>query len=218
MNLRRTNPIPVSDRQVRGAWIAVAVIVILLLVGTIIALFRLNAENSDLARRIDATNADRGQLATDLDRQQAAAKALARQVRSLGGAPVVTPTPVPGAIGPTGPIGPQGLPGIPGPQGPPGPKGDPGNNGSTGATGTQGSAGAPGATGSKGDTGPQGPPGPQGDPGPKGDPGPQGPAGTANPGTYACPAGQYLTGFTITADGSVTFTCADPTPPGQAKK
>lgn len=36
-----------------------------------------------------------------------------------------------------------------------------------------------------------------------------GPQGTALPGTYACPEGQFVTGFSIAIDGAVTLTCAD---------
>ena len=86
-------------------------------------------------------------------------------------------------------------------------RGDEGKGGSDGADGDPGSDGingqdgAPGAPGAKGDTGPKGD---KGDPGERG---PAGPPGTAQPGSYACPSGQYLEGFSIGADGTVSLTC-----------
>lgn len=104
--------------------------------------------------------------------------------------------------------GTQGLPGTPGIQGPQGRPGRDGRPGAAGAAGSSGAQGATGATGADGAQGPQGEPGPAG---PQGEPGPAGPAGaagTAQPGTYACPDGQYLTGFGVASDGAVTLTCA----------
>lgn len=100
---------------------------------------------------------------------------LARQVRSMGGEPVVEPSELPspgpagaqgdqgpqGVQGPTGPQGPQGVPGVPGPQGavgaaltgpagPPGPKGDTGPAGPAGKDGSDGKNGTNGSDGAPG--------------------------------------------------------------------
>jgi hypothetical protein len=63
-------------------------------------------------------------------------------------------------------------------------------------------------------------PGPMGPAGPAGAdstvPGPQGirgPEGTARPGDYACADGEYMTGFTIDAEGAVTLACQSLVPP-----
>lgn len=164
-----------------------------------------------LVASVDSSRRDRADLHQRLDeqieradQQKAAADALARQVRRLGEVPVVEPddlppastVPLPGAQGPVGPVGPQG---------PRGPKGDTGSSGVNGETGTPGSAGAAGTTGADGAKGEKGDPGPQG---PAGPPGPAGPSGTAQPGTYSCPAGEYLRGFSVNADGSINLTCA----------
>lgn len=137
------------------------------------------------------------------------------------GTPIAGPA---GAQGEPGPAGPEGPPGVAGPQGrtgPPGETGPPGPMGRTGAAGTDGepgSVGATGATGASGEQGEPGPAGPQGEPGATGATGEQGeqgatgPAGTAKPGTYDCPVGQYVTGFTVTQDGGVDLACSAFTP------
>lgn len=130
-----------------------------------------------------------------------------------------------GVRGPQGRTGPPGEIGPPGPVGPRGPKGDTGDVGAIGAPGrgiqsmqcatggwiieyTDGllseSGPCQGPQGVHGDQGPMGPPGPEG---------PQGPQGTARPGTYACPDGEHMTGFTVDAEGAVTLSCQAPTPP-----
>jgi hypothetical protein len=50
--------------------------------------------------------------------------------------------------------------------------------------------------------------------GAKGDDGQDGQDGTAKPGTYTCPEGEAMTGFTVADDGSVTVACRDV--PGRA--
>lgn len=55
--------------------------------------------------------------------------------------------------------------------------------------------------------------GPQGVHGEQGAQGKEGPQGTAKPGTYACPDGEIVTGFTVAEDGDVTLACQAPTPP-----
>ncbi|GAA4075793.1 collagen-like protein [Nocardioides kongjuensis] len=148
----------------------------------------------------------------------ATAQALAEQVRLLGQQPVVEPD--------DPPAGAPGAPGLRGPMGPPGPRGAScveelgyprcrGAAGSAGATGATGQAGVDGAAGPAGKDGKDGAQGPQGDPGPAG---PQGPAGTAVPGTYSCPAGEVMTGFTVAGDGSVSLACQPTIPAAQGGK
>lgn len=140
-----------------------------------------------------------------------------------------------GERGPAGVRGPQGRTGPPGEIGPPGPVGPRGKTGDVGATGATGAPGrgiqsmqcatggwiitytdglgepdggpCVGAQGPKGDQGLQGV---HGDQGPMGPPGPQ---GTAQPGTYACPDGEVMSGFTVDPDGAVTLACQDTIPP-----
>lgn len=128
-----------------------------------------------------------------------------------------------GAPGPQGERGPAGVQGPQGRTGPPGETGPRGPLGPRGEPGQDGVAGAPGADGATGAAGPQGEPGPQGIQGPQGEPGadstvpgPQGargPQGTAQPGTYTCPDGEYMTGFTVDVEGAVTLACKPFTAP-----
>lgn len=118
-------------------------------------------------------------------------RALAAQVRRLGGTPVVTPPAagspgIPGATGPPGPAGPTGRPGA----GTPGP---------TGPTGGQGPAGPAGqsVTGPPGPAGPAGPAGKDGKDGADGSP-PTSWTWTYLGVTYIC---------TQTAPGSTTYEC-----------
>lgn len=124
--------------------------------------------------------ADRTQLREALIQEEDAREALARQVESLGGTPVVpsqstrpgeTPRPlyevIPGPRGPVGPSGPSGSDGrtpdpVPGPAGSNGAPGDT----ITGPPGPAGPAGKDGANGSDGkDSTVPGPPGPAGNDG-----------------------------------------------------
>lgn len=98
-----------------------------------------------------------------------------------------------------------------GPQGPVGEKGKPGDDGSDGV-GVPGETGAPGQAGKDGTAGKDGSQGPQGEPGPAGPAGPPGPAGAAVPGSYSCPDGEVMSGFTVAADGSVSIACRPATP------
>ncbi|WP_284704942.1 hypothetical protein [Nocardioides bruguierae] len=140
---------------------------------------------------------------------------LARQVRRLGGTPVVTPSDIEPATGPVGPVGAVGPPGPRGPAGQDGEDGADGQDGSdgkrgrTGATGETGPAGATGvagADGTDGKAGATGATGPQGPAGPKGDTGATGPRGEAG---AAGPAG-YPETFTFTDRTGATYTCTDP--------
>jgi hypothetical protein len=155
---------------------------------------------------------------------------------------VVQGIPVAGPAGPGGPPGPQGERGFTGAQGiqgrtGPGPtaaqiaaavddwcsagmcRGEAGDRGQAGVdstvAGPQGSQGEPGQDSTV--PGPAGPAGQDGEDGADSTiPGPQGirgPQGTAKPGTYACPDGEFMTGFTVDPDGAVTLACQDPIPP-----
>lgn len=176
---------------------------------------------------IDTVSGDRASqegkldtLAQQVARERALVAKANRRLTANGQPPVVEPGPpvigIPGLNGipgPPGARGPRGFPGIPGLSGPVGPRGIPGlpGRGIPGDPGTAGTAGTPGAQGPAGPAGADGAPGPKGDPGPQGDPGPAGPKGdpgTAQPGTYACPDLQFLRGFTVGPDGSVTLDCA----------
>jgi hypothetical protein len=128
----------------------------------------------------------------------------------------------PGEPGKDGKDGRDGRPGEPGADGEPGTDGADGSNGIDGAPGrgiqsmqcaTGGwiiqyadglAASDPGPC-----RGPQGEPGADGKDGADGEDGVDGKDGTARPGTYACPEGQFATGFAIATDGAVTLTCAD---------
>lgn len=136
---------------------------------------------------------------TRLDDQQVTSKVLADQLRALGEEPVIEPADPPPSVQ-TIPI-----PGRPGTPGRDGVNGKPGRDGKAGQDGSDGTPGTPGNAGPKGDTGAAGP---QGDRGQEGPVGPQGPPGTAQPGTYTCPDGEYLRGFTIAPDGAVNLICA----------
>lgn len=144
------------------------------------------------------------------------------------GAPYTGPPPSPGPPGPSGAPGEPGADGAPytGPAPADGEAGKDGKDGQDGAPGVDGETPQVSAlldsgghliisvTTSAGtqtyDVGAV-----VGPPGPAGPPGPPGPAGTAQPGDYQCPSGQYLVGFTVGSDGSVTLTCtALPIGPG----
>ena len=73
-------------------------------------------------------------------------------------------------------------------------------------TGPVGPAGATGATGPQGPAGETGAAGPAGATGATGPQGPAGPAGTNVAAGHACPAGQFVTGFTANGD----LACAAP--------
>jgi type II secretory pathway pseudopilin PulG len=141
-----------------------------------------------LARNVHEAQAKADRSAAKADRSEAATKAataavadLARQVRHLGGQPVIDPVQLP-EVGPTGATGPQGATGDTGPRG---------------LRGLIGPKGATGATGAVGATGPQGPKGDPGKNGTDGAPGATGPAG-------------YPSSFTFTSITGKQVTCTDP--------
>ena len=137
----------------------------------------------------------------ELEQAKADRSALAEQVRSLGGEPVVAPPPgKQGDQGPQGVEGPQGIQGPRGPQGPQGPTGKPGVDGRSpaclltvnacvgprgadgkpgvnGTAGVDGKDGINGAAGADGTDGVDGEPGKDGVDGSDGAPGEQGPVG-----------------------------------------
>lgn len=133
-----------------------------------------------------AEQADKKDLASEVDAACKAGGAVAKNLTQRGLCGKATEIIREGPVGPTGPQGvqgirgPQGPAGPAGPQGPPGPQGKPGTNGVTPAcwfdaskcVGPNGAAGKDGSDGADGIDGAQGPPGPEGPAGP------QGPAGT----------------------------------------
>lgn len=202
-------PRPPSRRTLIVLTWLVAILVALLVVWLAGRVISLSADLGETEHRADTSAADRADLRADLESQQAALDAANRKLLALGEAPVQQPTtpplsPLQGPMGPMGPVGPVG---------PRGPKGDTGDEGDDGASIT----GAPGEQGATGPAGPMGPAGPKGDAGPQGPAGPagkDGAPGTATPGTYGCPDGQSMTGFTVAADGTVTVACAPAFPGG----
>lgn len=142
---------------------------------------------------------------------QADNRALAQQVRELGGTPRAGPA---GQAGSPGPQGPAGSPGSPGQTGRNGQNGNPGQNGPSGPTGRPGLAGAPGAVGqpgAKGDPGATGPQGPRGDTGPAGATGPPPSSWTWTylGVTYTC---------TQTAPAASTYNCTPGSTPPSARR
>ncbi len=137
------------------------------------------AELIDVSRRLDDTQADRAELAADVD-------ALRQQLREENIVPVVPPAGVT--------IGEPGVQGDRGPEGPRGPKGD---DGPPGAPGTPGAQGLPGES----IVGPAGPEGPAGESivGPQGEPGPEGPQGAPGaPGPGVVLGAECFPGFVWT--------------------
>jgi hypothetical protein len=153
-----------------------------------------------------------------LEQSKADNAALANQVKSLGGTPVVEAKPGargdPGVAGSQGPQGQQGIPGLRGPQGPigvtgrspacllepsrcVGPKGATGGTGVAGAQGPQGDTGPGGAKGDTGPAGTDGKPGADGAVGPTGPTGPTGPQGDTGRGITSGP--------TCTGDGADSY-------------
>lgn len=142
-----------------------------------------------------------------------AVEQLARQVKELGGKPVIEPSDLPQPV--AGPQGPQGPPGLPGLPGLPGADGRDGKDGKDGAPGADGRDGEPGPAGPPGPAGEPGEPGPTGPPGPAGPPGPPGPAGDdGSDGQDGEPG--YPESFTYTDPGTpapgdeITYVCTDP--------
>lgn len=137
-------------------------------------------------------------LTHDLREEREYNRALAQQVRDLGGKPVKGPQGEPGepgvgVTGPPGAPGRDGVDGVDGADGSPGPSGSPGSDGKAGADGADstvpGPAGPPGADSTV--PGPAGPPGRDGSDGADGEDGADGrpPSGwtfTQNGAEYTC--------------------------------
>ncbi|MBD9723432.1 collagen-like protein [Streptomyces sp. ID-01-6.2a] len=157
-------------------------------------------------------------MAHDLHEEREYNRALAQQVRDMGGKPIKGPQGEPG-VSVTGPSGPPGAPGADGEPGDPGPSGSPGRSGKDGVDGTDGSAGEPGSVGASGPAGPAGPPGPQGEPGPagpQGEPGADGVDGADGEDGQSCPDGYSLQAPSWDADALVCRRdgAPDPDEPG----
>lgn len=171
---------------------------------------------------VDRATAKGAANADGLKTAQAQIDALRRQVRKLGGVPVVQPSDVPELVtvpGQTGPPGPAGVDGIDGKDGQRGPRGRTGDDGTAGEAGAPGEAGPPGegATGPAGPAGPEGPAGEKGDEGDPGVDGKDGAAGDDGRGITALSCDSLTpTRFTVTYDDGTTqtFTCTagQPTP------
>jgi len=82
-----------------------------------------------------------------------------------------------------------------------------------GRDGVDGVDGEDGTDGTDGRDGKPGQDGKDGQPGADGVDGEDGTPGSALPGTYTCPDGEHVVGFTIAADGAVELDCQARTPP-----
>jgi len=166
-----------SERMLRRGKLLVILLATIVVWLTFGALLWVSHQNDYLEQRDAQSQAERAELREQAERLEVEQKALARQVRRLGGKPVVPTTDL--AEGEVIVIeGKRGLPGEPGKPGRDGKDGRPGRPGEDGADGI----GEPGPAGS---AGPEGRQGPQGD---QGQQGPQGPAGPAGP---PCPDGYH---------------------------
>lgn len=195
-------PVP-SQTAVRRLAIVVGVLVALGAAWLVFTVVRLAVQTDDYGDTI-------AQLEDSNHAQDEALREANRRLEDAGQPPVTVPEPSPGTPGEPGAAGEEGPPGPQGPAGEDGkrgPRGFTGLDGPRGATGPAGADGEDGARGPQGEPGPPGPPGADGTDGATGPQGPQGPAGTALPGTYSCPAGEAVVGFTVTADGDVVLEC-----------
>lgn len=230
---QRTLPVP-SDRAIR---VVVALIILSILTGLVFVVARVyvlgqndqdqteeigelrgtNAAQDQALKEANERLSDAGQPTVDVPDTPAPAEAaevspsmlesalatLCGDCRGHAGAT--------GAAGLTGKRGPRGVEGpastVPGPRGPAGADSTvPGPRGADGPPG-------PGCVEEVGLAQCQGPKGEQGEPGQDGSngaPGVNGQDGTAQPGSYSCPEGQTMTGFTITAGGGVVLDCTAP--------
>lgn len=199
-------PVPSRRTVIVLAWIAV-VVVLLLVVWLAARVLTLSDAVGEAEERATSSALDRRDLRGLLEQQGTALDDANDKLVQLGEDPVESPPvtiptptlPLQGPQGPRGLMGPRGVPGDDGDDGRKGTDGTTGQVGTAGATGPQGPQGPAGEKGEKGDTGPAGPSGPAG---------PPGPAGTITPGSASCPAGEYATGITVAADGSLSLACA----------
>lgn len=189
------------------AGIAVTVIVALIAIA-IVAVRAIDSgadDRTELRQRLEQQEKETAEIRADGQANEAALKEVNKRCdRASGCTPVAPPPPVAVDDGQVITIpGPAGVDGRVGQTGPRGPRGFTGIDGDDSTIpGTDGQPGPPGADGAPG------PAGPAGQDGAPGIDGKDGAAGTARPGTYACPAGEYVTGFTITETGDVALTCA----------
>jgi Collagen triple helix repeat (20 copies) len=132
--------------------------------------------------------------ANDLRVEREYNRALAQQVRDLGGKPVAGPPGSQGLPGEsvTGPSGLPGKQGEPGASGEPAPAPSPGPSGASGRDGVDGSPGAPGAVGPTGPVGSQGEQGVPGAAGQDGQDGADGRDGVDGKDGQSCPDGYSL--------------------------
>jgi cell division protein FtsL len=169
-----------SDRTLRWGrvlLILLAAVVVCLALG---AVLWLSHENDSLEEQDAQSRADRTELRERADRLEAHQEALARQVRRLGGKPVVS----------TDDLASGEVIVIEGKRGLPGEDGKDGRDGQDGQPGRPGQDGAPGADGQDG-SGEPGPAGPAGEQGPKGEQGATGPEGPQGPAGPVCPEGYH---------------------------
>lgn len=211
-------PVPSRRANIVLAWVLALALIVFgaWLIGKVVTL---GEENHHLEEQDRQSRADRAKLFDEVESDKVAIEALREQLKQLGEKPVVEPDDVPDGSRIVVVPGPRGLSciedvGLTACRGPSGQPGKPGADGSDGVDGTDGLNGQDGAPGAKGDPGPKGE---KGDPGERGPAGADGAPGTARPGSYACPSGQYLDGFTIGADGTVSLSCQPvPTFPGNS--
>lgn len=101
MRLLPENPPNISERAVRRAWTVVGVLAAIVLIATVIGLFRLSESNESLSNKVEHSEAELAKLSRQADDDHAAARALEEQVKRLGGKPVAEPGEPP--AGPQGP-------------------------------------------------------------------------------------------------------------------
>jgi hypothetical protein len=136
-----------SERIIRWGKVLLPLLGFAVFILLLAAFLWVASENDDLARRTDASDADRADLRADLEAQQDALEKANRRLIKAGEKPVIGPAPL---------VGPPGIPGIPGLQGPPGPQGPPGRDGLNGQDGDRGPAGQTGRAGLAGQDGQDG--------------------------------------------------------------
>lgn len=209
--------------------IAIVAAVVVALAGMFVALYQLQHQ-ADTAGTNAVSLAEQVQERCDTEGSLLVGdRDLCARADDVAEDPSTELVPVNGRDGAAGTDGTDGTDGADGIDGKDGADGKPGKNGADGTDGLDGAPGLPGADGRgiestrctsagwvttytdgtiDGGTGPC--IGPQGV---HGEQGPQGVPGTAKPGTYACPDGETMTGFTVAVDGAVTLACEDTTPP-----
>lgn len=194
------NYVPSKTVLRRGA-IAMIVLLVAVLLGSVWAVLWLAKENDTLDERDRQSLSDRAQLRRDLTAEQAAREALAEQLRGLGEQPVLEPEDVPDDAD---------VIVVPGPKGDRGAScieeiGYPRCRGTAGDDGSDGPTGANGSDGADGQPGPPGPAGKDGAPGADGKDGVDGKDGRGIEKTYCNDAGRWEITYTdgTTSDGGI---------------